>query len=569
MNRKALLVGIEDYGPYAERLTAPPYEIEQWRDLLSKKPYKFDIMPPLLNGEATRAAVLNGLRELLRGAKKDDQLLFVFAGHGNLSEGRSPTEGEQSLLASPVASGLKGAEIRESDVEAIFEEYRPPRGTDITCVLDCCHSPDYGKLLQLRNAANGKGIAATAIPLVAPPTMDVNRIRTVRTFGEFAEHESDYEKPVILAATGKYDLAYEVTDNGIRRLLFCLRLLWWLGQTRDTFLGIRKNINPLHPELPQEARLGGNESRWTEKFPGEPSSEDAFSEIEEVMAPPGTSEETVSDTVSVNLRVLGVAAFINARPRSVGYKARLILPYDEGEYVPPADRHFACIEIATDETTEGPSGPLASQYDKKYVRAGIEYTRWSLNGYTVTIQTGDPDQEFQRSPDFERYVPKLIEIAPELQFTEPHERCFDQAPLLNRFAAFVNLPGGYADVGPSQSQDTRYERRDSGEWTFGPIRTRRSVKVSVPVVSEYATIVLRPYLDPNQQHLVVKLKPGATVLIANAREVDITGDEDQDHDIPREQFLLYYKLATKEPPDPPLPIVTGVPIDDCTIVDFP
>jgi hypothetical protein len=555
MTRKALLVAVGDYGEYAERLTAPAYEIEQWRDLLSKSPYNFEIMPPLIDGEATRDAVLKGLRDLLSGAKQNDQLLLVFAGHGNLSEGRNREEGEQSLVASPLVSGLKDAAIRESDVQEIFDEIRPPRGTDITFVLECCHSADYGPLVRLRSLTDGFGIAATAIPLAAPPTMDVKNIHSLRTFGEFAERESSYEKPVILAATGKYDLAYEVTYDGIRRMLFSLRLLWWLRQTRDTFLGIRTNINPLHPDFPQEARLGGNASRWSEKFPGEPSGGD------QLVKP--TQE---IETASVNLRVLGLATFVNARG-SVPYKARIILPFDEGQYVPSKDRHFACIEIATDDMIGTPSGPLASKWTKRYTKAGVEYTRWSLNGYTVTIQTGNPDRPFYRRPDFENYVPKLTVIAPELEFIDPHPLCFDPAPLLNRLAAFVNLPGGSADVGPPQTEDTIYVRRYSGAKTYGPVRTRRSVKVNIPIVSEYATIVLRPYLDPTQEHLVVNLKPGATILIANAREADITGDGEGD--IPREQFLLYYKLAPSPLPDPPLPVVTGIPIDDCTVTDWP
>jgi hypothetical protein len=203
----------------------------------------------------------------------------------------------------------------------------------------------------------------------------------------------------------------------------------------------------------------------------------------------------------------------------------------------------------------------------RYDRGGMEYKRWRLDGYTVTIQTGDPDQPFQRSAAFVTRVPKLTVLAPELRPYDPDPSCFEQAPLLDRFAAFVNLPGGYADVGTIQSRSTTFERLHTGEKTFGPVDPPISVKVTVKVVTENPTIVLRPYLDPSREDLVVTLTPGATILIANARNADIKGDT-AGH-IPRDQFRLFYKLAPAEPRNPPVPSVTGVPIDDCTVTDWP
>ena len=63
------------------------------------------------------------------------------------------------------------------------------------------------------------------------------------------------------------------------------------------------------------------------------------------------------------------------------------------------------------------------------------------------------------------------------------------------------------------------------------------------------------------------LVAGATILIANARFADIMGDPAGS--IPREQFLLFYKLAPAALPDPPLPRINMIPIDECTITDYP
>ncbi|HVG25346.1 MAG TPA: caspase family protein [Thermoanaerobaculia bacterium] len=565
MTRKALLVGVDDYGSYAERLSAPVYEIGQFETLLKARPYKFNSVLLLPNEQATRERVLDELRRLLEGARPDDQLLFYFAGHGSISTPGSGSEAEQSIIVS--GSDLQSASIRESEVRRVFEKARPPLGTDITFILDCCHSAGYADLM-LRNTTGSVNAANSAVPLFAPPATDtIRNFRSIRRFGEFAEGTSvKYEKPVVLAAAGEHEVAYQITKDGRPRMLFTMRLLEWLAETRDTFIGIRDNINPLHREFRQVAQLGGNRARWTEKFPGEPTIFERRGDESDEPVVESVGDGETPAAASVNVRVMGLATFVNARVESAPYKARVVLPYDEGLYVTaPEDRHYAYLSIPREDMRTPPEGPLARRAEQ-YEIGGVEHSLWRLDGYTVTIQTGDPSVPFTRTRAFEDHVPKMTELAPELRPYDPDTSCFEEGPLLNRLAAFVNLPGGVADVGTLRTEATEYVRAN-GTRTYGPVKTPISVKVNVPVATEYVTIVLRPYLDRLREDLIVELNAGATILVANARKVDVLGDPGGD--IPKEQFLLYYKLAPAVPRDPPLPAVTGVPRDDCTVTDWP
>jgi hypothetical protein len=588
MTKKALLCFVGKYQKYAQELTAPAYELKLWQELLTAPPYSFDPknVVSLLDdgtvkgtGKASRTAVLAELHNLLSGASKDDQLLFVDGSHGSLVAGRTKGEAEQALIVYPDGDpNLQNAAVRESDVRTIFEERRPPLGTDITFVLDCCYAANYsGKVLFGSLETDDE---RTAVPLAAPPVVDLAADwKTLLRFGSFAEHDADYERPIILAACARNEKAREIDYNGKRRLLFTARLLDRLAEKHDTFEGIINAIKKLHPNYRQTATLAGNTGRKGEKFPGQRESAGAANAPG--IAAPDSAEgiegkQTVADSVStaetsassINVRILGIASLVDSRDAGDPYKARVILPIDKGEYVEPGDLHFACIEFATHEMVGRPTGPAPRVLE--YTRGGVKYERWLLEGHTISIRTGDPDLPFERLQRFHDHVPKMTVLCPELLPSGPRKECFDVTPRLDRFAAFLNIPSGSADIGLYHDDATTFRRRDSGDEVLTMLCSR-FVRLNVPITTSVATIVLEPYGFPGKKDLVVQLMPGATFLVANAREIDITGDggAEPPDGVPREQFLLNYRVAQFVPDDPVLPEDVSVPIDDCTITDWP
>ena len=567
MTKKALLVAMSDYGIYAPRLTSVPKELARWQKLLNAAPYKFNQIVTLADSAATTSTVRRGLENLFDSASPGDQLLFVFMGHGTVAKGRRPGDADESLLVYPGARGVLDGVIRESEIDRILAAKRPPVGTDITFVLDTCFAANYGGLFKLHG-----GDDLGALPLFVPlPDDFLHGLQSLRVFGPFPDSgEAGVEKPLVFAASGKDEPAYEIWDNNERRLLFSKRLLARLAQKHETFEETRAKITPLHPQIKQSPQLAGNRSRITERFPGE-----------HPVAAPGIASRSLleglelgtadtallsSTAASINMRVLGLACFVTPGPNDpVGdYKVRLILPYDDGTYVPEINRHFACIEIPEHDIV----GDIVGTAPEVFLRGGVRYARWLLDAHTVAIETGDANSPFTPSTSFQYHVPAMTKLCPELRPRNPRPECFKAIPIPDLFAAFVDIPSGSADVGPLDEVDTFFQR-PSGPITWGPRPTPISVLANIPIVSEEASIVLYPYPEGTAPSLRVSVRPGSTILVANAREIDISGDGGGTVAVPPEQFKLYYKLSNFTPEDAPLPQTELAPIDACSVTTWP
>src|ERR1043165_10249251 len=117
MARKAVLVGVGNYRGYATRLDAPALEVQNWRDLLGG--YDFDSIDTLVDAQASRNAVRQAFMELVRNTQRNDQLLFLFAGHGRIVPAHTRDDDfEEALIVYPDKDDkdLKNAEITDSDI---------------------------------------------------------------------------------------------------------------------------------------------------------------------------------------------------------------------------------------------------------------------------------------------------------------------------------------------------------------------------------------------------------------------------------------------------------------------
>jgi len=136
----ALIIGINEYQEWPNLRTAVN-DAKGLREILVQR-YGFEDKKTILltDKKATRGNILNGLRTLASNLKDDDNLLFYFAGHGQLDDLTGdgywiPVEGKQKDLLSWVAhSSIKN--ILCSD---------KVRGKNIVVVTDSCYS---GTLLR-------------------------------------------------------------------------------------------------------------------------------------------------------------------------------------------------------------------------------------------------------------------------------------------------------------------------------------------------------------------------------------------------------------------------------------
>src|SRR5512147_885709 len=89
MARKALLVGINDYapigagGPDLRGCVNDVRDMAHTLNVLGIVPAAPGSMRLLTDGRATRKGIMDGLRWLLTGAKRNDTLVFYYSGHGS------------------------------------------------------------------------------------------------------------------------------------------------------------------------------------------------------------------------------------------------------------------------------------------------------------------------------------------------------------------------------------------------------------------------------------------------------------------------------------------------------
>lgn len=135
--RLALCVGIDDY-PTAP-LTGCVNDARAWAKALARLGFEPQL---LLDGQATRAAIVQRLSALVEQSRAGDVIVFQFAGHGTQvpdldgDEGGGDTPGEDEALCPH--DFMSGELLIDDDIRAIFE--RLPECVNLTCFFDCCHS---------------------------------------------------------------------------------------------------------------------------------------------------------------------------------------------------------------------------------------------------------------------------------------------------------------------------------------------------------------------------------------------------------------------------------------------
>ena len=144
MAKKALLVGINDYapvgagGPDLRGCVNDVNDMANTLNALGIVPAVPASMKILTNSRATRAAILDGLKWLITGAKKGDTLVFHYSGHGSQVVDVSGDEiDKKDEVICPHDYASKGM-IKDDDFRSIFTGLTP--GANLDVLLDSCFS---------------------------------------------------------------------------------------------------------------------------------------------------------------------------------------------------------------------------------------------------------------------------------------------------------------------------------------------------------------------------------------------------------------------------------------------
>ncbi|GAA2846238.1 hypothetical protein Acy02nite_48100 [Actinoplanes cyaneus] len=179
----------------------------------------------LLDAEATRAAVVDGIHRHLGQAGRGDTAVFWFSGHG--SQVPVP-DGLQHLETGPMMQTLVCADSRtpgvpdllDKELSLLLDEIAG-RGAHVAVVLDSCHSEGASRLTVRVRSARPSLHAARQRPPVLLPELGGRPYDAVGRPG--ARH-------VALAAARRHELARELELDGEQRGVFSWALLRALGR---------------------------------------------------------------------------------------------------------------------------------------------------------------------------------------------------------------------------------------------------------------------------------------------------------------------------------------------------
>ncbi len=164
MAKRALCVGINNYPGTQQDLNGCVNDAYAWAELLVTH---YDLPKPdvklLLDNQATKANILDGLKALLAGARAGDVLVFTNSSHGTYVLDTStdePDHYDEALVPYDFRQNL----ILDDELRGLFADL--PAGVRLTVISDSCHS--------------GSVTRAVAPAIVPPPRL---RLLRPREFG--------------------------------------------------------------------------------------------------------------------------------------------------------------------------------------------------------------------------------------------------------------------------------------------------------------------------------------------------------------------------------------------------
>lgn len=137
MAKKALCIGINDYPYDGSDLNGCVNDAKGWADLLTSKfGFSGSDVKLLLDAEATKAKMLDGLKSLLTGARSGDVLVFTNSSHGTYVAERGGDEQmyDEALCPYDCAENL----IVDDELRELFNNLS--NEVRLTVISDSCHS---------------------------------------------------------------------------------------------------------------------------------------------------------------------------------------------------------------------------------------------------------------------------------------------------------------------------------------------------------------------------------------------------------------------------------------------
>lgn len=166
----AVVIGIDDYAdPSVSDLEGAVNDAEDLAGALSRRGAE---VTKLLDGDATRSAVVSAVRRAIAASRPGDVVVITYAGHGTQQPEALPgdeSDGRDELFLlhgfSPTGQG-RAERLRDNDISALMAE--APPGVPVLLIADSCHSGTMTRR-PVRPAAMGRSRNHDLPPLSDDP----------------------------------------------------------------------------------------------------------------------------------------------------------------------------------------------------------------------------------------------------------------------------------------------------------------------------------------------------------------------------------------------------------------
>lgn len=136
MAKQALCIGINNYPGTQMDLQGCVNDAQDWRDVLRSRGFQVSL---LLDAQATKAAMMQAMTELLNTARAGDSLVITFSGHGTYQPDSDSDEADgldEALCPYDIQTQREA--LTDDEIRALFAQR--PAAVKLLLISDSCHS---------------------------------------------------------------------------------------------------------------------------------------------------------------------------------------------------------------------------------------------------------------------------------------------------------------------------------------------------------------------------------------------------------------------------------------------
>jgi hypothetical protein len=258
MAKRAVCVGINDYPANYNDLSGCVNDANDWAALL-RTDFDFGKGVNLItDAEATRAKILNGLRELVNSAKSGDVVAFTYSGHGTWV----PDQGERDEFDNrDEAICAFDGNIIDDELRGIICEL--PSGVHLTVISDSCHSGGVTRQMLMRGRGQDRESAQNSPkPRYMPPedALMAARGMMLPTRRRLLYPESGMSE-VLLTGCNSTEYSYDAYIGGrYNGAMTAMAIKLIKSDTGQTYGQLHEKLRQLlpSPRYPQSPQLEGS-----------------------------------------------------------------------------------------------------------------------------------------------------------------------------------------------------------------------------------------------------------------------------------------------------------------------